>query len=276
MIPSLQELGFSVNEAKVYLVLLKRNPINGYEIAKESGISRSMVYDILRRLTIKKAIVPLNSEPTTYAPVDYRELIQSHRDQQSSAFDKLESKLKEYLGNEESDDYVLNISTHDELVASMRQAVRSAKKEIAISMWANEVKMIETELFEAHKRGVLIHILSFDKMPFDFGVQHCYEIPDIETIFFNRRAILVTDRKYLLMGEWSQKRSEISISTHNQMLVNHALDQIILDVMLYYALRVKGGFQVGMKASEYQQCVYRYYQDIHLDQELAKFAPNID
>jgi hypothetical protein len=113
-------------------------------------------------------------------------------------------------------------------------------------------------------------------MPFAFGIQHCYEIPDIDTIFFNRRAILVADRKYLLMGEWNQKRSEISISTHNQMLVNHALDQIVLDVMLYYALRVKGGFQVGMNASEYQQCVYRYYQDIHLDQEMAKFAPNID
>lgn len=276
MIPSIQELGFSANEAKIYLVLLKKNPLNGYEIAKESGISRSMVYEILRRLTLKKAIVPLDSEPTTYGPVDYRELIQNHRDQQSETLNKLEKKLKEYLGNHESDDYVLNIATHDELVASMRLAVRTAKKEIAISMWDKEIAMIETELADANARGVLIHILSFNKMPFTFGVQHCYEIPDIDQIFLNRRAILVTDRKYLLMGEWNQKRSEISIATRNQMLVNHALDQIILDVMLYYALRVKGGFRVGMSATEYQQCVYKYYQDIHLDQEMAKFAPNLD
>ncbi len=39
----LEKLGFSSNEAKVYGTLIKHKVLNGYEIAKLSGVARSLV-----------------------------------------------------------------------------------------------------------------------------------------------------------------------------------------------------------------------------------------
>ncbi len=46
----LQQLGFSEYEARAYLALLQRNPLNGYELAKVSGIPRANVYAVLQKL----------------------------------------------------------------------------------------------------------------------------------------------------------------------------------------------------------------------------------
>ena len=57
IIDMMQDIGFSVNEAKVYLALVLKNPMSGYEIAKNSDITRAMVYDILKRLMQKGAVI---------------------------------------------------------------------------------------------------------------------------------------------------------------------------------------------------------------------------
>ena len=46
----LQQLGFSEYEARAYLALLQRNPLNGYELAKVSGLPRANVYAVLQKL----------------------------------------------------------------------------------------------------------------------------------------------------------------------------------------------------------------------------------
>ena len=49
----LEKLGFSSNEAKVYGTLIKHKVLNGYEIAKLSGVARSLVYEVINRLVAK-------------------------------------------------------------------------------------------------------------------------------------------------------------------------------------------------------------------------------
>ena len=49
----LLEIGFTLNEAKVYLTLLQNRYLNGYETSKLSNVSRSLVYDVIDRLVAK-------------------------------------------------------------------------------------------------------------------------------------------------------------------------------------------------------------------------------
>lgn len=49
----LEELGFSSNEAKVYSTLSAHKMLNGYEVAKFSGVARSLVYEVLNRLVAR-------------------------------------------------------------------------------------------------------------------------------------------------------------------------------------------------------------------------------
>ena len=53
----LLKIGFSLNEAKIYLALLEKYPLNGYEVSKYSGVARSLVYDCLDRLVSKGYVI---------------------------------------------------------------------------------------------------------------------------------------------------------------------------------------------------------------------------
>ncbi len=50
----LEEMGLSQNEAKCFIALLKKSPMTGYEVAKTARATRTMVYDVLKRLERKK------------------------------------------------------------------------------------------------------------------------------------------------------------------------------------------------------------------------------
>ena len=62
----LEKLGFSSNEAKVYGTLIKHKVLNGYEIAKLSGVARSLVYEVINRLIAKGAVIRIDGEPNLY------------------------------------------------------------------------------------------------------------------------------------------------------------------------------------------------------------------
>src|SRR5436853_3685729 len=73
----LQQLGFSEYEARAYLALLQRNPVNGYELAKTSGLPRANIYAVLQKLEERGAIVRLDMPSgARYAPVAPAELTQ--------------------------------------------------------------------------------------------------------------------------------------------------------------------------------------------------------
>ena len=48
LISQLAKFGFTQNEAKAYLTLLKQSPATGYEVSQHSGVPRSAIYEILR------------------------------------------------------------------------------------------------------------------------------------------------------------------------------------------------------------------------------------
>jgi sugar-specific transcriptional regulator TrmB len=73
----LLQFGFSEYEAWAYLALVQRNPVNGYELAKVSGVPRANVYAVLQKLEERGAVVRLEMPyGTRYAPVAPIELIQ--------------------------------------------------------------------------------------------------------------------------------------------------------------------------------------------------------
>lgn len=66
----LKSFGLTGQEAVIYEVLLKNDAMTGYEISKESGISRSNVYGSLAGLVDKGAAYLIEGEPARYIPVD--------------------------------------------------------------------------------------------------------------------------------------------------------------------------------------------------------------
>lgn len=63
------DLAFSPYEADLYLALLKESPANGSQLARSSGVPRSMVYQALDRLVEKGAVLLAPGSPAAYSPV---------------------------------------------------------------------------------------------------------------------------------------------------------------------------------------------------------------
>ena len=97
-IDGLVKIGFSEYEAKAYVALLRENPITGYQLAKLSGVPRSMIYEVLSKLVLRGAAMILRKEGSTqgtqgtrtlYAPVPAGQFV--------SAWGRLQTDLAHFL-----------------------------------------------------------------------------------------------------------------------------------------------------------------------------------
>ena len=52
----LVKIGFSEYEAKAYLALLGASPVTGYQLSKDSGVPRSMIHEVLGKLTARRRV----------------------------------------------------------------------------------------------------------------------------------------------------------------------------------------------------------------------------
>ena len=74
----LLEIGFTLNEAKVYLTLLQNRYLNGYEISKLSNVSRSLVYNVIDRLVAKGFILKSEGQINYYCALPYDKVIEKN------------------------------------------------------------------------------------------------------------------------------------------------------------------------------------------------------
>lgn len=165
----LGRLGFSDYEAKTYLALLRDSPATGYQISKEAGIPRSMVYEALGRLANRGAVMTLPSGDTTrYAPVPVSALLDGLRHSYENALDA----AHESLSLEEKAtprEQVWNIDGRDAVLARAREMIRQAKRELLVSVDDRTLVDLIPSLHEADGRGVAVRLLLSGEAEVDFG-----------------------------------------------------------------------------------------------------------
>lgn len=77
MIDNLSSFGLTRIEATIYITLLSHGSMTGYEIAKETGISRSNVYNSLATLVEKGAAYTMQEEASKFVPVKVETFLQN-------------------------------------------------------------------------------------------------------------------------------------------------------------------------------------------------------
>lgn len=264
----LQEVGFSINEAKVYVALLSKNPLNGYEVAKRSNITRTMVYDILNRLVQKGAVRMIENEPKLYVPVPYKDFFKKMRDDYNKRVEVVETAIDSLECDDDSGNYIMNISDYDSMIDEVRALINSAKREIYISIWKEEALLFKDDFERAKERGVTVTAFSFNEIPFSCTNCYSYGIPsgELKKIWSRRRIIVVVDRERILIGEGNDQIEEISIITRNTMLIELAIDQMLLDIIHLYELRKGGYLPDGIETiDQYSKAVAKFQKDLGID-----------
>ena len=226
------KVGFSLNEAKVYVTLLQNKALNGYEIAKLSGVSRSLVYDVIERLLNKGFIIKSEGAINYYVALDYNKTLEKIDNENHKNLLNAEAKLKLLSKKENDNEFIFNIRGIDKFIEKAKERILLAKREISLSIRKQDFALLEDDLLKAIKRGVKVYIFSFEDIILDKAEIFSYKVKDASNLFPYRRISLIIDNNDTFIGENIGDKS-VSIYTKNQAISSLAIDEIVLNIFWF-------------------------------------------
>ena len=219
----LHRLGFTEYEARAYIALLQQNPVNGYELAKNSGIRRADIYRVLDQLEERGAAVRLESESgTKFTPLAPEELLtRLTRATQETLLQARESLME--LPKPAEYEYIGNVRGYPAVIDHARSLIASARQQLLVALWPNEAAALAPEFNGAQDRGVEITTLCLaactQECGFCRGRVYRYQVTGEQQ---RRWLTLVPDDREVLTGEIGEDGEALAVRTSQHLLVEMA------------------------------------------------------
>ena len=183
----LMEFGLTRHEASLYILLTLEGSLNGYEAAKQSGISRSNAYNALAGLVDKGAAYIQEEDTVRYTPVAIEEFCSNkirHLEQKKTELkEELPGKRKNEGGYLTIIDMLLQaeerayISVYNERLEMFREylekMVSEGKKVVIITNEPFELKGATVYLTQCKKEQ--IRLITDSKDVLTGAITNCYE-----------------------------------------------------------------------------------------------------
>jgi len=220
----LQQLGFSEYEARAYIALLRRSPLNGYELAKLSGLPRANIYGVLQKLEDRGAVIRLDIPGgVQYAPLPAGELIQRLRNHFQESLDTAQQALNEISSPAEYE-YVGNTRGYPALLEHARALLSAAQGRLLLAIWPQEALNLAEPLAQAEERGVEITTLCLAACAQECGgcrgQIYRYQVAPEQPR--HRWLVVAPDRVEVLTGEIGPGEEALAIRTRHRLLVELA------------------------------------------------------
>lgn len=169
LLHDLNAIGFTEYEAKVYLALLKDHPATGYQLSKQAGIPRSMVYEALGRLDARGAVLK-TEEPkaTLYRPMPPDALLDRLIDQHERRISALRQGLNTYY-NAQDEGHLWTLTGEDTIVSYAREMIAQAESEAMLVLTDSNLDRLRAAIRDAHARGVAVGSLLTGEGDLDVG-----------------------------------------------------------------------------------------------------------
>jgi sugar-specific transcriptional regulator TrmB len=236
-IDRLVQIGFSEYEAKAYLALLRASPVTGYQISKDSGVPRSMIYEVLGKLTARGAAITLRKEGgTLYAPVSAQEFFDQLHREHGELVDALKEDLSD-LDTIEDREYVWNIEGHENIMAKAREMTGHARERIYLSLLPATFPALRPGLEEAIRRGVQVVMYTTEDLDLPGARVIAAPVPEqtserVEGLWL----ILVVDGQEVLIGELLNENQARASWTGSPLFVFVAEHHLRTDLYLPHVL----------------------------------------
>jgi sugar-specific transcriptional regulator TrmB len=264
IIPEFMKLGLSEYEARAYLSILHNNPVTAYETGKASGIPTSKVYEVLKKLVIK-GIVSIAEEGRTrqYIPLAPDEFLDKHKKMTERIIDSLRVELSR-IQEKQVFSHIWNINDYNYLMDKVKHAIEGASRTILLSLWKEEMALIEEHLRNALGKGVKVVIVHFGSPKVKIGQMYPHPIED--TIYQEKEGrgfIAVIDSREILSGAIFQNLMVEGAWSMNRGFVTLAEDYIKHDI---YIMKIMKRFDRTLK--ERFGVKYAKLRDIFTDEEI--------
>lgn len=156
LLDTVKNLGFTEYEAKAYLALLAESPVTGYAAAKNSGVPRSKIYEVLESLSARGDVIVSHGEPPLYKALPAKELIAARKARAEENFAAAERSLEQFEHSVADRENIWNITGRDAILQKVNECIAAAKKRILMEIWSEDFPVIEPALRNAAERGVPI------------------------------------------------------------------------------------------------------------------------
>ena len=257
-IDKLVKIGFSEYEAKAYVALLRESPVTGYQLSKTSGVPRSMIYEVLGKLTARGAAMTLRKgDSTQYAPIPADEFLDHLRREHEALTTSLKDDLAT-LASPADLEYVWNIESHENIMAKAREMIGQARARIYLALLPVTFPDLQPALEEAIGRGVRVVLYTTSALDLPGGrvvVAHVSE----ETLGQARGLglVLVIDGEEVLIAEWLSANQARASWTSSPLLVFIAEHHLRTDLYLPQILALLGDRALDLIQEEDQELFAR-------------------
>lgn len=246
----LEQLGFSHTEAKVYCTMVPEEKMNGYQIAKALGTSRSSVYAALGNLVEKGAVLSIPGQTSEYAVVEPEHLINKITEKHKKNAEDARILLGKISLRRRASNYFCNIHGRQNLVDAINLMIDGATREIVIDSTMN-LKFFAEKLRGAKKRGVRIVLFSWVNLElYDLDVEfYCNDLKRKKAV--EQRFLMVVDNvsciicsnvqnEYIPHSKFytevksmpSEDSDFLGLKTDNRLLVSIIQEHIHFDIYL--------------------------------------------
>lgn len=240
IVQELEKLNFSKMEAQVYITLIKQGELNGSQIAKLLGASRSSVYAALNNLDKRGVVYSVPGETNIYRGERPEVLVEKLKNSFIKTTDILKEKMSQLNTDKKERNYI-NIKGTDNFIEKARELLLTAKREVYINTCI-DLQVFREELVELGRRKVRIIAFSYDKLNIDGLPVELYSHPiDVDCKGScdsdNIRLMLVMDMTTTLIGSAVSRGEDIiGTFTENPLLVSIVSEHIHHDI---YLLKLK-------------------------------------
>jgi len=243
---TLKPLGFSSYEAKAYGALASSEPLSGYELAKLSGVPRSMVYEALGKLQGKGAVYALPEDPVRYVALPPSELIARVRREQQAQLEQAEVELAK-LRSPSGVELIYRLEGEARALEGAVSLIETAQTSLTLSLWAAQLTTLEPHLRRARERGVQVRMMLFGEAPpLELGSVYLHHFIDshiVENRLGAQLMVLAADGHEVLVANLGPQLEGWAVRTRDRALVLVAEEYVRHDVVLA-ALTARVGKEV--------------------------------
>ncbi len=180
MIKILEDLGLTTAEANIYFILLRKSGASVNEVAKEAGLTRQRIYNILESLSEKGIVYVSSQRPRKYFAISPETATSVLiRDVERKLYNLIRIReefvnIVRSMGVERTVPFTISheVSGRRALIGVVKEFIRKTQRELVIGATRNEaIRLIyeyKPEILEIVDRGVRIILLtSLEQLPQD-------------------------------------------------------------------------------------------------------------
>lgn len=251
----LTAIGFTEYEAKVFAALLAEHPATGYQISKQSGVPRSMVYEALGRLYSRGAVLRTDDRRATlYSPVPPDVLLDRYVESQARLVQTLRRSLGALYASE-PEERVWTIAGRAATLAYAGRLVQSAQRELWLVLADADLGSLRDEVMAACGRSVAVSALLTGAGDLPCG--HVARHPPLESELqaVTTLLLVVADGKTCLVAHSGEEMATI---TSNRHLVFIARQFVWMELFTQRLNERLGPDLLGMLDAETQQALAHF------------------